>query len=137
MKLEIINPSTQKTVEIYVVPHLSILDFQDWKDRSEVLLELNNLLDIVEKLDSKDLEAQTPIIPDPKDVDFYLPEPIKKHVFLQFKALQTDLELSREQFEDKVSTPALKLSTILTAVVKEILQNHYQRSDYKVRITDG
>ncbi len=137
MKIEIINPSTQEVIETYSVPDLSIFDFQQWKNKSEIIIHLNCLLDKVENLDSKDPETQMPTISNPEEVDFYLPDPIKKQVFSEYEALQTDMEVSREQFEDKISKPALKSSTILTSVILEILQNHHQRTDYKVRISDG
>ncbi len=137
MKLEIINPSTQEVVEIYSVPDLSILDFQQWRNENEIIIHLDSLLDKVVNLDSKDPETKMPTFSNPEEVDFYLPDPLKKQVFSVFKDIQTDMEVSSEEFEDKISRPALKSSTILTAVVQEILQNHHQRTDYKVRISDG
>ena len=58
MKVEVIDPSTLKTIETYSVD-LSMLDFQEWKDESEIVIHLNCLSDIVAKLDSKDPETQT------------------------------------------------------------------------------
>ena len=112
-----------------------MLDFQEWKDESKVEIHLNCLLNTVKNLNSKDSETQDPIS-NPKKVDFYLPDPLIENVFDQLAALQTDMEESPEQLAERVSTPVLKSSTILAAVVLEILQNHHHRSDYKVRISD-
>ena len=136
MKVEVIDPSTLKTIETYSVD-LSMLDFQEWKDESEIVIHLNCLSDTVAKLDSKDPETQTATSSNQREVDFYLSDPLKKWVLSQLAALQTDTEESPEQLAERVSTPVLKSSTILSAVVMEILQNHHQRSDYKVKISDG
>ena len=135
MKVEVINPSTRKTIQTYFVSDLSMLDFQEWKDESKVEIHLNCLLNTVKNLNSKDSETQDPIS-NLKKVDFYLPDPLIENVFDQLAALQTDMEESPEQLAERVSTPVLKSSTILAAVVAEILQNHHQRSDYKVKISD-
>ena len=135
MKLEVIDPSTLKTIETYFVD-LSMFDFQEWKDGREVTVHLNCLSDTVAKLDSKDPETQTAISSNQRKVDFYLSDPLKKRVLSQLAAPQTDVEESIEQLEERVSTPVLKSSTVLAAVVLEILQNHHHRSDYKVRISD-
>ena len=142
MKIEIINPSTYEVIEVYSVPYLSIFDFQQWKDESEIIIHLNCLLDEVKNLDSDDPETNDPIS-NPREVDFYLPDPIKKRVFSQLTELLTSSEEFDTQLLDRhneiierVSTPKLKSSTILSAVVMEILQNHHQRSDYKVRISN-
>ena len=136
MKLEVIDPSTLKTIETYFVD-LSMLDFQEWKDESEVTVHLNCLSDTVAKLDSKDPETQTATSSNQREVDLYLSDPLKKRVLSQLEALQMDTEESLEQLEERVFMPVLKSSTVLAAVVLEILQNHYHRSDYKVRISDG
>ena len=136
MKLEVIDPSTSKTIETYSVD-LSMFDFQEWKDGSEVTVHLNCLSDTVAKLDSKDPETETAISSNLRQVDFYLSDPLKKRVLSQLATPQTDVEESIEQLEERVSTPVLKSSTVLAAVALEILQNHHQRSDYKVKISDG
>ena len=142
MKIEVINPSTLEVVETYSIPYLSIFDFQQWKDESEIIIHLNCLLNKVKNLDSKDSETNEPIS-NPREVDFYLPDPIKKRVFSQLTKLLTSSEESNTRLLDRhnetierVSTPELKSSTILLAVTTEILQNHHQRSDYKVRISN-
>ena len=135
MKLEVIDSSTSKTIETYSVD-LSMFDFQEWKDENEVTIHLNCLLNIVRDLNSKDSETQDPIS-NPKKVDFYLPDPLMENIFTQFAKSQTDTEESPDQFTDRISTPELKSSTILSAVVAEILQNHHPLSDYEVKISDG
>ena len=140
MKVEIINPSTGDVVDTYSVPALRTFDFREWADESEVEIAFNCLLNTVENLDSKDRETQEPIS-NPREVDFYLPDPIKNKVISQSENLQTNTEGTSDQIPDEVidtvsiSMPVLKSSTILMAVVQEILQNH-PHSDYKVRISD-
>ena len=143
MKLEVINPLTRQTIETYSVTDLSMLDFQEWKDESEVTIHLNCLLNIARDLNSTDSETQAPTS-NPKKVNFYLPDPLIENVFAQLAKSQTDTEEPPDQFADrlnevvdKASMPELKSSTILIAIVLEILQNHHQRSDYKVKISDG
>ena len=138
MKVEVIKISTEKSVT-YSVPNFSMLDFQEWKDESEpVLIPLNELKDTVDNLDAKDPETQEPVS-NPQEVDFYLPDPVKNRVIAQLAKSQTDLDREAERLEitERISTPVLKSSTILSAVVEEILQNHRSPSDYKVRISDG
>ena len=136
MKLEVIDPSTSKTIETYSVD-LSMFDFQEWKDEGEVTVHLNCLSNTVAKLDSEDPETETAISSNLRQVDFYLSDPLKKRVLSQLATPQTDVAESIEQLEERVSTPVLKSSTVLAAVALEILQNHHQRSDYKVKISDG
>lgn len=136
MKLEVIDPSTSKTIKTYSVD-LSMFDFQEWKDESEVTVHLNGISDTVAQLDSKDPETETAVSSNLRQVDFYLSDPLKKRVLSQLATPQTDVEESNEQLEERVSTPVLKSSTVLAAVALEILQNHHQRSDYKVKISHG
>ena len=140
MKLEIINCTTDKTIKTYSVPDLSMFDFQEWNNLSEVVIDLNQLSDASANLDSNDSETDEPISK-LREVDFYLPDPIKNRVLDQVVESETDIGGSEDQIRDEVaeriSTPNLKSSTILSAVITEILQNHQQHSDYKVRISDG
>ena len=144
MKVEVIDRSTQTPIETYSVPELSMLDFREWKGSSnEVVIYLNCLSDTVANLDSDDAETQEPVS-NPKEVDFYLPNPLKNRMLSRLAKAQTDTEGSSDQSEDglkesteRVSTPELKSSTILSAVVTEILQNHHPHSDYEVKISDG
>ena len=137
MKVEVIKRSTEKPVT-YSVPDFSMLDFQEWKDSEPVLIPLNKLKETVDNLDAKDPETEEPVS-NPQEVDFYLPDPIKNRVIAQLAKPQTDLDREAERLEitERISTPVLKSSTILSAVVEEILQNHRPPSDYKVRISDG
>ena len=143
MKLEVIKCSTQESIVTYSA-ELSILDFQEWKDQSEpVVISLNHLKDTVADLDSTDPETKEPVS-NPKQVDFYLPDPLKNRVISRLTKSQTDMEGESDLSADKhseaterISMPWLKSSTILLAVVTEILQNHLPPSDYKVRISDG
>lgn len=141
MKLEVIDPSTSKTIETYFVD-LSMFDFQEWKDENEVTIHLNCLLNTVRNLNSKDSETQDPIS-NSKKVDFYLPDRLMEHILNQFAKSQIDSEESPDQSADRLdevidraSMPELQSSTILIAVVTEILQNHHPHSDYKVKISD-
>ena len=145
MKLEIINPINQELIKTYSIQDLSMFaffDFEEWKSKGEIVIDLTSLSDLVANLDPEDSEIQEPE-PSRKEVDFYIPDPLKKSVLSQLAKLQTEEEPSN-QFADRLKAvsehvlrPALKPSTILDAVVTEILQNHHERSDYKVRITDG
>ena len=143
MKVEVINPSTREIIETYSVPNLSMFDFQEWNGKSEDIIHLDCLSDAVKNLDSKDPVTEE-LISNPTEVDFYLPTPLMKNILVQLAKSQTDTAESPNQFADRlneitdrVSTPELKSSIILSAVVTEILQNHHPHSDYKVRISDG
>ena len=140
MKIEVINPSTNEVIETYFVPDLSRFDFQEWKGDDDVIIHMKCLFDNVKKLDSKDPFTEEPVS-NSHNVGFYLPDPIIKNAITQFTKSRTDMTESSENILDEVSEQAfmskLKSSTILTAVVTEILQNHHERSDYKVKITDG
>ena len=142
MKVEVIDLLTKKTIEIYSIPDLSMLDFQEWKEESKVEIHLNCLLNAVRDLNSKDPETQD-LISNSKKVDFYLPDPLMKDILNQFAKSQIDPGESPDRSADKLSEvidrasmPELKSSTILIAVVTEILQNHLPHSDYKVKISD-
>ena len=142
MNVEVINLSTSETIEIYSVPDLSMLDFQEWKEERKVEIHLNCFLNVVRNLNSTDPETQDPIS-NSKKVDFYLPDPLMENILNQFAKSQIDLEESPDQSADRldevidqVTMPELKSSTILIAVVTEILQNHHPHSDYKVKISD-
>lgn len=142
MKVEVIECSTKKTIETYFVVDLDLIDFQGWEELSEDAILLNRLSDTVKNLESKDPETQEPVS-FPKEVDFYLPDPLKNRVFSQLAMSKTDTEESSdrfadilEEFTDRASTPELKSSAVLFAVVTEILQNHTPHSDYQVRISE-
>ncbi len=138
MKIEIMNPSTQEVIETYSVPDLSILDFQQWKNKNEIIIDLKCLSDVVNNLDTHDLETNEPIS-NSYIVDFYLPDPIKNHAISQFAKSKTGigepLDQNLSEVIEQISMTRLKSSSILTAVVTEILQNHLH-SDYTVRISD-
>ena len=131
MKLEIIERSKQNPIETYSVPDLSMLDFQEWKEESEVMINLDCLSDTVATLDSVDPETQEPVS-DEREVDFYLPTSLRDKVFDQLKS-----QMDSEEGSEGVFMLKLKSSTVLSAVVTEILQNHFPHSKYEVRITDG
>ena len=135
MKVEIIHCATQKSVVTYDVRDLSILEFQEWKNLSEPeVIPLNCLKSRVGELDAMDPETGEPVSI-PKGVDFYLPDPLKNRVISQITNHETDTDEPPDP--ESVSTLVLKASTVLSAVVTEILQNHSPHSDYKVRISDG
>ena len=135
MKVEIIRCATQESVVTYDVPDFSILNFQEWKGLSESeVIPLNCLESRVAKLDSIDPETRVPVS-SLERVDFYLPNPLKNRVVSQIANQETGTEESPDP--ESVSTSKLKASTVLSAVVTEILQNHSPHSDYKVRISDG
>ena len=141
MKLEVIkNCTTEKIIKVYSVPDLDMPDFQEWQALREVVIDLNQLSEATANLDSKDSETNEPIS-NLRQVDFYLPDPIKNRILSQLVKLETDTEGSEDQIRDevteRVSMPKLKSSTILSAVLTEILQNHHPYSNYKVRISDG
>ena len=143
MKLEIINRSTHETIATYSVPNFSMFDFQEWKGQSEVVINLDCLSATVAAMDSNDPETRKPVS-NPREVDFYLPDPIKNRAISQLAKSQMDTEESPDQSADRlneiidrVSTPELKSSTILFAVATEILQNHHSHLEYEVKISDG
>ena len=147
MKLEVINRTTEKTIETYTLTDLPILvffDFEEWRDEGAVVIDLSSLLDTVSNLNPEDSAIQEPE-PSPEVVDFYLPDPLKDSMLSLFAKLQAETtKETASQFADRLEEgseqiliPALKPSTILSAVATEILQNHYPPSDYKVRISDG
>ena len=137
--IEVINSEKQKTIETYSVPNLSMFDFQQWQALNEVVINLNHLSHVIANLDSKDLETNEPIS-NSWEVDFYLPDPIQKRAFSQFMKSQTITQEPSDQIPNEAidgeSMAVLKSSTVLSAVVTEILQNHHPHSDYKVRISD-
>ena len=141
MKVEVINRSTKEPIEIYSVRDLSMLDFQEWKESSEIVIHLDCLLDTVKNLDSRDAETQEPIS-NPTEVDFYLPDSLIENVLYRLAKSQTDTEESPDfadrlnEVKERFFTPELKSSTMLFAVVTAILQNHHPHSDYEVRISD-
>ena len=143
MKVEVINRLTRKTIEVYSIPNLSMFDFQEWNGQSETVIRLDCLSDAVKNLDLKDSVTKKPLS-NLTEVDFYLPDLLMKNVFVQLAKSETDTEESPDQLADRlnkitdqISTPELKSSTILSAVVTEILQNHQPLSDYEVKISDG
>ena len=131
MKIEVIkviNSEKQKIIETYSVSSLSMFDFQEWQLLNEVVIDLNQLSAAPANLDSTDPETNESAS-NSQEVDFYLPDPIKNRAISQFVESRTGTEESSEL--------VLKSSTILFAVVTEILQNHQPHSNYKVRISDG
>ena len=144
MKVEVINSSTQNPIKTYSVSHLSMFDFHEWNVLNEVVnevvIDLDDLSDAAANLDSKD-STTNELISNSRRVEFYLPDPIKNRMLSQLAESQKGTDESSDQSLDevteKVSMPALKSITILSAVVTEILQNHRPHSDYKVRISDG
>jgi hypothetical protein len=120
-----------------------MFDFQEWNGQSETVIRLDCLSDAVKNLDLKDSVTKKPLS-NLTEVDFYLPDLLMKNVFVQLAKSETDTEESPDQLADRlnkitdqISTPELKSSTILSAVVTEILQNHHPLSEYEVKISDG
>lgn len=146
MKLEVINSSTEKTIETYSVPDLSMFvffNFEEWKDEGTIVIDLSSLSDTMVNPNIEDSEIQESE-PSREAVDFYLPDPLKDSMLFLFAKSQTETKETPSQFADRLNEiseqalrPMLKLSTILSAVVTEILQNHHPHSEHKVRISDG
>jgi hypothetical protein len=61
VKLEVIDSFKKELIATYVVPELSMLSFQKWKDRSQVVASLSQLSDVVENLSSVDPVTEMPI----------------------------------------------------------------------------
>jgi hypothetical protein len=120
MKLEVIDCSTEKIIEKYIVSDISMLDFQEWRELPKVEIALDQLIDSVSRLDSIDPENSSPV----EKFDFYLPDPIKQNV------------ISRRDIEEASLPLFLKASVLLESVAKEITQNHMRNNTYKVRISD-
>ena len=102
MKIEVIDFSTQKAIETYSVPHLYKFDFQKWKDKSEVVINLDSLLDAVANLSLEDSEIQEPV-PSRKAIDFYLPDSLKDLLLERLAQQQTEIEESASQFTDRLN----------------------------------
>ena len=146
MKLKVINCTTQRTIKIYSIadlPMLAFFDFEEWKDDGAVVIGLSNLSNIVANLNPEDSDIQDPE-PSGEAVDFYLPDPLRDSMLSLFAKSQAETKETSSQFADRLNEvneqalrPVLKLSTIFSAVVTEILQNHHPHSDYKVKISDG
>ncbi len=141
--IEVINSEKQKTIKTYSVPDFSTLDFQEWTAVSTIEIDLNQLSATTTDLNSDDSETNEPVS-NPREVDFYLPDPIKDRAISQFAKLKADQEELMNQFVDGLdeipeqdSSVKLKSSVILDAVVTEILRNHHPHSNYKVKISDG
>lgn len=142
MKLVVIDCSKQTPIADYAVEDISMLDFLDWENSIEVTIDLDKLLQTVSNLDSNDPETQKPVS-SPKEVELFLPKPIKDLMLCNVANAKAAIDGSADQFSDranevaeKMSTPDLKSSTIMCAVVTEILQNHLPHHGYKVRISD-
>ena len=128
------------------MPDLSMFaffDFEEWKDEGTIVIDLNSLSDTMANPNIEDSEIQEPE-PSREAVDLYLPDPLKDSMLSLFAKSQAETKETPNQFADRLNEiseqalrPMLKLSTILSAVVTEILQNHQPHSDYKVRISDG
>jgi hypothetical protein len=142
MKLEVIDRSSGKIIAPYVVPAISMLSFQQWKDLSEVVIPLDQLSIEITGLDSSDPETGEPsLIVTP--IDFYLPSPLKDGVTERLAKRQMAKNADSSQFpelllemKEQASTPPLDVSTILLAVAEEISQNHLPNDAYEVRISD-
>ncbi len=141
--IEVINSEKQKTIKTYSVPDFRMLDFQEWTAVSTIEIDLNQLSATTTDLNSDDSETNEPVS-NPREVDFYLPDPIKDRAISQFAKLKADQEELMNQFVDGLdevpeqdSSVKLKSSVILDAVVTEILRNHHPHSNYKVKISDG
>ena len=141
MKLEVID-SSEELIALYVVPELSMLSFQQWKDLSEVVVPLNQLLNVVANLSSVDPVTEMPISV-AVSVDFYLPDPLKDKVLERLTKHRMDVSVDSGQFADllqeiteQACTPPLKLSIILSAVAEELSRNHLPNDAYKVGVSD-
>ena len=85
--IEVINSEKQEIIETYSVPHLSMFDFQGWNDTNKDIIDLNQLSATTANLDSNDPETNEPIS-NPREVDFYLSDPIKNRVLDQLVLFQ-------------------------------------------------
>jgi hypothetical protein len=137
MKFEVIDPSTEDKILVYRVSDLSMLDFQEWSDQSEIAFPLDKLMDEVTNLDS----------PDPASMScrFYIADPIEREALERLTQLEIEAkELTHDEFEDmlsgieqRVKTPEVDLKKLLLSVAKTIMRDYPETSGYKVRITDG
>ena len=143
MKVEVIDRSTKNRVKTYYVTELSLFDFQQWKEEPHQMIALENLLEIVSKLDSRDAETEEPNSGE-RMVDFFLPDPLKRRVSLHISELRRSADEGSDHSEDITeaysegfSISVLKSSTVLAAAVTEILLNHRPHSNYKAKISHG
>ena len=141
MKLEIIDHSKDKVIATYVVPAISMLSFEEWKDLIEVVVPLDQLSVKATDLDSSDPETGEPtLVVTP--VDFYLPGPLKDGVTERLteqvseNAASSQFTDSLREVEEQICAPPLDVGTILLAVVEEISRNHLPNEAYEVRISD-
>lgn len=142
MKLEIIDHSKDNVIATYVVPAISMLSFEEWKDLIEVVVPLDQLSVKATDLDSSDPETGGPTLVG-TPVDFYLPGPLKDGVTERLAEHQVSESAASSQFTDslrevqeQICAPPLDVSTILLAVVEEISRNHVPNEAYEVRISD-
>ena len=140
MKVEVFKPSSLEIIETYTVPNLSLLDFKDqeWVNEGKIEIDLNDFSNTMNNVILEELG------PSQEFVDFYLPDSLKDSMLYRLIQSQTEKEEFNSQSTDrineikeKISSPVLRLKTVLSAVVTEILKNHYPYSEYKVRIIDG
>ena len=143
MKVEVIDCSTKKPVKTYYVTELSLFDFQQWEKEPHQMIALENLLESVSKLDSRDAETEEPNSGE-RIVDFFLPGPLKRQVSLHINELRRSADEGSDHSEDMSETydegfsiSVLKSSTVLAAAVTEILLNHRPHSNYMVKISHG
>ena len=143
MKVEVVDNATDQTVETYVVRDLSLFDFQQWKDEQQQTIALEDLLERVSRLDSRDSETMEPNLA-AREVDIYLPDPLLRQVIVQFGERRPIVEEESEFSDDlselnvgQFSLSILKSSTVLESVVTEILLNHHPHSRYLAIISHG
>ncbi|MDE0181557.1 MAG: hypothetical protein OXL39_09445 [Caldilineaceae bacterium] len=143
MKIEVIESSSPDPIAIYWVSNFSMLDFQQWKSSPHQTIQLSNLWENAAKLDSRDPETREPNSSE-RAVDCYLPDPLRIQVMSRFDETHKSSNRNFGQSEDMSGleyegrlVSVLKSSTILSAVITEILQNHEPHSNYNVRISDG
>lgn len=144
MKIEVIDVSTETLIEAYYIQEVSRYDFKEWRSQeNEVIISLDRLLYTVENLDSTDTETSEPIS-SPQEVDYFLPNPQKFHLLSRLVKMQSaenespnqTIEELNKTIKERVFTPELKLSLILSAVATEIFLTHYPPSNFKVKISD-
>lgn len=143
MKLEIISCSEAGAIETYWVQGLSLQAIQEWQELPKTI-PLCEFSEEVAKLKLNDTVTNAPLSTT-MNIDIYMTDPMKDEMFSLFAKSLTSGEASSSDLEEEVRNEVveqayeqdIELATILSAVVREITQNHLPLSAYRVRICDG
>ncbi len=116
MKIDIRQGTDEKTIKTYDVPRISMADFKDWENLTEIQIKLDKLIDVANSL------VLVSDDPDYPNVSVFLPSHIQNKI-LQDKD-------SAQRFSETVMGKKLQILEIAI----EICQNHQPNRFFSVRI---